>query len=265
MQRWFLKQSRRRNGLLVLFALILINLFIFHERLIPHGLVSLEEGSVSSFFHYGSDDIYSSNTVPNRNSTRILIVSSLFHISKSKHSKETYHRWLQLFLGPITTEIYFYTSTDLEPMVQSARGEGLPITIDTTYNRTFDVPPLQGFEGWYNEMHSMDRENSYHSPELYSIWNAKPFLVDNAIQVMASKGKVYDYVFWNDAGSFREINTYKNWPDPSRIEEIWEEGSKLSGTKAEDLLFFPMQHPPYKAKDWNEDMGPIDTDFSEGE
>jgi len=81
---------------------------------------------------------------------------------------------------------------------------------------------------------------------------------------MASKGKTYDYVFWNDAGSFREISTYKNWPDPTRIEEIFEEGSRLSGTKAEDLLFFPMQHPPYKAKDWNEDMGPIDTDFSEG-
>lgn len=252
MQRWIFKPSRR-NGLLVLFALILLNLYIFHEYLLPRR-VSLEEG-----FLPGLD------MVPNRNSSRILLVSSLFHISKSKHSKEAYHRWLQRFLGPITTEVYFYTSTDLVPIVQSTRGEGLPITIDTAYNTTFDVPPLRGHEGWYNEMHSMDRENSLHSPELYSIWNAKPFLVDNAIRVMARKGKTYDYVFWNDAGSFREVNTYKNWPDPSRIDEIWEEGSRLSGTKAEDLLFFPMQHPPYKARDWNEDMGPIDTDFSEGE
>ena len=266
MQRWIsiLKPSRRRNGLLVLFALILINLSIFHNYLLPGQLLTSEGGFLSSFFKHGSDDIHSFNTVTNRNSTRILLVSSLFHISKSKHSKEEYSDWLKRFLGPITTEIYFYTSTDLAPIVQSTRGE-LPITIDTTYNTTFDVPPLKGLEGWYNEMHSMDRENSLHSPELYSIWNAKPFLVDNAIRVMASKGKTYDYVFWNDAGSFRETNTYKNWPDPSRIEEIWQEGSRLSGTKAEDLLFFPMQHPPFIAKDWNEDMGPIDTDFSEGE
>jgi hypothetical protein len=54
-------------------------------------------------------------------------------------------------------------------------------------------------------------------------------------------------------------------PDPSRIEEIWQEGSRLSGTKAEDLLFYPMQFPPYQARYWNKDMGLIDTDFSEGE
>ena len=249
--RWILKPSRRRNGLLVLFALIIINLSIFHEYLLPHRLVTLEEES--------------SDTIPHGNSSRILLVSSLFHISKSKHSKEAYHSWLQRFLGPITTEVYFYTSPDLVPTVQSARGEGLPITIDTTYNTTFDVPPMKGLEEWYNEMHSMDRENSLHSPQLYSIWNAKPFFVDNAIRVMKSKGKTYDYVFWNDGGSFREENVYKNWPDPDRIDEIWKEGSRLSGTKAEDLLFFPIQHPPYSARDWKEDMGPIDTDFSEGE
>jgi hypothetical protein len=258
MHRCILKPSRRRYGLLVLFALILINLSIFHEYLLPHPLATLKEFSSS----LGSDDTHSA---PNRNSTRILLVSSLFHISKSKHSKEAYHRWLQRFLGPVTTEVYFYTSTDLVPTVQSARGEGLPITIDATYNTAFEVPPLKGLEGWYNEMHSMDRENSYHSPELYSIWNAKPFFVDNAIRIMASKGKTYDYVFWNDAGSFREDNVYKIWPHPSRIDEIWKEGSRLSGTKAEDLLFFPIQHPPYSARNWNEDMGPIDTDFSEGE
>ena len=266
LHRWtsILKPSRRRNGLLLLFTLIIINLTLFHEYLLPRRLVSLEKGFLSSLLNHSSDDAHSSNTVPNHNPPRILLVSSLFLISKSKHSEETYYRWLQRFLGPITTEIYFYTSTDLVPIVQSTRGE-LPITIDTTYNTTFEVPPLKGLEAWYNEMHSMDRENSYHSPELYSVWNAKPFFVDNAIRVMASKGKTYDYVFWNDAGSFREVSTYKNWPDPSRIQEIWEEGSRLSGTKAEDLLFFPMQYPPYQAKDWNEDMGPIDTDFSEGE
>ena len=115
-------------------------------------------------------------------------------------------------------------------------------------------------------MHSMDSKNSYHSPELYSVWNAKPFFVDNAIRVMATKGKTYDYVFWNDGGSFRgDDNVYKNWPDPNRIDEIWKEGSRLSGTKVEDLLFFPIQYPPYKARNWKEDKGPFDTDFSEGE
>ena len=257
------RPSRRRSNLLILFTLALIYFFILYEFLLPHRL-TLEEGSLRTWFLNDSDDIYSSATVPHRNSSRILLVSSLFILSKSKHSKEEYHDWLQRFLRPVTTEVYFYASPDLASTVQAARGEGLPITIDTNYNTPFDVPPLKGLEGWYEKMHSMDREKSYHSPELYSVWNAKPFFVDNAIRVMASKGKTYDYVFWSDGGSFREINVYKNWPDPSRVDEVWHEGSRLSGTKAQDLLFYAIQYPPYSARDWKEDMGPIDTDFSEG-
>jgi hypothetical protein len=240
---------------LILFTLLLICFFIIYEFLLPH----------RQTLEILDDTSYSSDTVSHGNSSRILLVSSLFHISKSKHSKEEYHDWLQQFLRDVTTEVYFYTSPDLALMVQAVRGEGLPITIDANYDTPFDIPPLKGQEEWYKKMHSLDRENSYHSPELYSVWNAKPFFVDNAIRVMASRGKTYDYVFWSDGGSFRDMHVYKNWPDPSRVDEIWEEGSKLSGTKAEDLLFFPIQYPPYNAKHWKEDMGPIDTDFSEGE
>ena len=262
------RPSRRRNSLVILFTLALIYLFVLYEFLLPHRL-TLEEGSLGTWLLHDSDDdsFYSSSaTIPHGNSTsRVLLVSSLFILSKSKHSKEEYHDWLQRFLGPVTTDVYFYTSPDLAPTVQAVRGEGLPITIDANYTTPFDVPPLKGQEGWYNKMHTMDRENSYHSPELYSVWNAKPFFVDNAVRVMASKGKTYDYVFWSDGGSFREINVYKNWPDPDRLDEVWYEGSRLSGTKAQDLLFYAIQYPPYNARDWKEDMGPIDTDFSEGE
>ena len=243
---------------LTVFSLVLICFLILHKFILPSYRLTQEDAWV---LHHADD---SSATVPHDNSSRILLVSSLFLISKSKHSKEEYHDWLQRFLQPITTEVYFYTSPDLAPIVQ-ARRRRLPITIDTNYNTPFDVPPLKGLEGWYNKMHSMDRENSYHSPELYSIWNAKPFFVDNAIRVMASKGKTYDYVFWCDAGSFRYTHVYKNWPDPGRINEIWQEGSRLSGIKPEDLLFFPIQNPPYGARRWRKDMGPIDIDFSEGE
>ena len=252
---------RRRNILLILFTLFLIYLSICYDSLLSSRRLTLEEKGI---LLDSDDDKYSSATVSHHNSSRILLVSSLFLFSKSKHSKEDYHYWLHQFLQSVTTEVYFYTPPDLVPTVQEARGEGLPITIDTHYNTPFDVPPLEGLEGWYNEMHSMDRENSYHSPDLYSVWNAKPFFVDNAIRVMARKGKTYDYVFWSDGGSFRGTNVYKKWPDPNRVDEVWNEGSKLSGTKVEDLLFFGIQHPPYSARHWKEDMGPIDTDFSQG-
>ncbi|KIK05858.1 hypothetical protein K443DRAFT_328132 [Laccaria amethystina LaAM-08-1] len=203
----------------------------------------------------------------NGNTTRVLLVSALFPLTKSKHSKEGYNDWLRRFLGPITTNIYFYTTPELEETVRAARGPGLPITINTHYASPFAIPPLRGFEPLYEEMHLQDREKERHSPELYAVWNAKPWFLDHAVQrLREEKGEVYDYAFWVDAGSFRQEHRYTSWPNPAKVEQVWEEGRRLNGVKRkEDLLFFPIQTlPPASARDWMQDKGPLDVDFSKG-
>ena len=203
----------------------------------------------------------------NGNATRVLLVSALFPLKKSKHSNEEYNGWLQHFLEPITTDIYFYTTPELESTVRAARGPGLPITINTHYASPFAIPPLRGFEPLYEEMHLQDREKWRHSPELYAVWNGKPWFLDHAVQQLREeKGEVYDHAFWVDAGSFREEHRYTSWPDPARVEQVWEEGRRLNGVKGkEDLLFFPIQTlPPASARDWMQDKGPLDVDFSKG-
>ncbi|KAH9484941.1 hypothetical protein JR316_0001845 [Psilocybe cubensis] len=191
------------------------------------------------------------------NGTQILIVSAMFPLAKSKHSKEDYAIWLKNFLTPITTDIYMYTTPDLVETVKEFRGD-LPITINSAYSSPFDIPPLQGRERVYARMNEIDQEKWHHSPELYAIWNAKPFLLNSAVQALKEKGKVYDYAFWNDGGSFRANHRYTHWPDPDRVQQVWEEGSKLTGTKKEDLLFFPIfETMSENVRDWQEGMGPI--------
>ena len=141
---------------------------------------------------------------------------------------------------------------------------GLPITIDTSFASPFDVPPLKGRETVYRQMHGVDRERAIHAPELYAVWNAKPFFVENAIRTIQGM-RHYDYVFWNDADSFKEEHGYSDWPNPARIEKMWEEGSSISRARKEDLIFMPIINPPSKdSRFWTEDMGPIDVDFSQG-
>ncbi|KDR82132.1 hypothetical protein GALMADRAFT_59541 [Galerina marginata CBS 339.88] len=191
------------------------------------------------------------------NSTRVLIVSAMFPLAKSKHSKQDYETWLRNFLEPITTDIYFFTTPELAETLRRIRGE-LPITIDTSYSSPFEVPPLRGLEETYTKMNDMDKEKWHHSPGLYAIWNAKPFLLETALRILKGRGQVYDYAFWNDGGSFRKSHQYVEWPSPSRVEQVWEEGSRLTGKAKEELLFFPIfQLPEEKLKDWTEDMGPI--------
>ncbi|KAF5383500.1 hypothetical protein D9757_006169 [Collybiopsis confluens] len=192
---------------------------------------------------------------------QILLVSGLFPLAKSKHSKEEYRTWLSLFLGSVTTDIYFFTSPELADLVAEVRGN-LPIVINTTFSTPFDIPPLAPFREAYTRMHALDRERARHSTELYAIWNGKPYYLDEALK---NSEKKYSYAFWCDAGSFRHEHVYQNWPDSSRVEQIWEEASGLSGVAKEELLFFPMWEPPHASMNfWQDSLGPVDTDFSEG-
>jgi hypothetical protein len=175
---------------------------------------------------------------------------------------DDYTSWLSRFLQPITTDIYFFTTPDLEPLVRTVRGD-LHITINTSFSSPFDIPPLQGLQEQYHAMHALDREKFRHSPDLYAVWNAKPYFLNAAVKHV---GKEYDYAFWQDAGAFRSDHVYTLWPDPARVEEIWEDGSLLSGAEKEDLLFFPICGvPSWRMRFWTEDMGPIDNEVSEGE
>ena len=195
---------------------------------------------------------------------RILLVSAMFPLEKSKHSKDEYAYWISQFLRPITTDVYFFTPPSFAATVQSARGSGA-ITIDTTYASPFAVPPLRGLEGAYTRMHALDREAFRHAPALYAVWNAKPFFVHAAVEALRRAGREYDYVFWNDAGSFRGGHLYSAWPDAGRVQQIWEQGARMTGTPREQLLFFPLAGmPAARMRNWREEMGPVDYDVSEG-
>ncbi|KAF8161543.1 hypothetical protein B0H34DRAFT_841050 [Crassisporium funariophilum] len=202
-------------------------------------------------------------TVPPKSS--ILLVTAMFPISKSKHSKKEYDTWVKRFLGPITTDIYVYTTPVLEEHVRKYRGNNLTITINTTYASPFDIPPLNGTEEKYKKMQKKDRQRKVHSTALYAFLNAKPFFVHDALQNLAREGKAYEYAFWNDRGSFREEHRYRDWPSVDRVREVWEEGERVTGTGKEDLMFFPIVGVPGSTMVfWNENLGPIDNEISEG-
>ncbi|KAF9449239.1 hypothetical protein P691DRAFT_728201 [Macrolepiota fuliginosa MF-IS2] len=199
---------------------------------------------------------------------RILLVSALFPLAKSKHTHAEYEDWLSRFLGSITTPVYFYAPPSFASTVLSARGS-LPIYINTTFESPFDVPPLQGLQPAYEHIRTLDREAFRHNPELYAVWNAKPWLLDNAVRYLREeRGEVYDYAFWNDAGSFRSDHHYTRWPDPKRVEEVWKTGATHTGAEEkqkDELLFFPLTGTfSWLKRYWREDDGPVDAEISEG-
>ncbi|KAF8632486.1 hypothetical protein AX15_001855 [Amanita polypyramis BW_CC] len=229
-----------------------------HITRIAESLANLSHSSSSSNFEAPPAQSQSQQL-------RILLVSALFPLAKSKHSQSEYESWLKRFLGQISTEVYFFTSPSLSSVISSTRPPNYLITINTTFSAPFDIPPLRDFEQRYAQMYEQDRERLIHSPELYAVWNGKAYYVAEAIKNLEKEGKTYDYVFWNDAGSFRDDHLYKVWPDPENVRRIFEEGENKSDVGKDELVFFPLEGlPVFNLRSWTEDKGPIDMDMSEG-
>jgi hypothetical protein len=249
---------------LVALALIVLGLFSYLSLSI-YLSVSSDTRSVSIL---DSDSSYR-----NSSSSSVLLVSALYPLEKSKHSSVEYARWLSHFLGSLSTDVYFFTTLDVEPLVRdvlSLNSFSILVTINTTYASPFDVPPLSGLRESYERMQVLDRERHRHSPELYAVWNAKPFFLSeglrNARLASSSGAADYDFAFWCDAGSFRSEHVYRMWPDPERVEEVWGKATAMvSGGNDSELFFVPMAGvPEVGVRTWKAEMGPVDWDFSQG-
>jgi|SRR6188768_2814678 len=76
---------------------------------------------------------------------------------------------------------------------------------------------------------------------------------------MRAEGRTFDYVLWIDAGSMREKHGYAQWPDAARLEALWTDGSRVTGTDRDDLILIPLERNiPERFADWQEEDGPLD-------
>ncbi|KAG6901220.1 hypothetical protein C0995_015082 [Termitomyces sp. Mi166 len=222
---------------------------------------------------------------------RILLVSALFPLTHAKHTHEDYISWLRNFIGRsgIQSDVYFYTTPELASLVSSLHSststspttQRQRLTINTTYTSPFSIPPLARYTSKYHAMHAWDRERARHNPELYAVWNAKPWLLEYALISLSSStshshsgsheshGEYdYDYAFWVDAGSFRAPHPFRRWPDPRRVDKVFsaarysQEGNKSD--KDKDKMLIPLYGVPgLKEYAWRFEMGPVDMDLSE--
>ena len=198
---------------------------------------------------------------------QILLVSAFYPLAKAKHTRKEYAQWMKLYLTKVTSHIYFFTSPEMEETILQLRGP-LPMTLNTTFTSPFDIPPLKGLQGRYNDMNKVDPERAYHSPELYAVWSSKSYFLREALLNMESAGMSVEYAFWNDAGSFRQKQDFNRWPALERIEEIFTTGAEVSGMHKDELLFMPMWDVPKDPlRNWTPLEGPkeYESAISEGQ
>ncbi|KXS14518.1 hypothetical protein M427DRAFT_70535 [Gonapodya prolifera JEL478] len=148
------------------------------------------------------------------------IVTAYFPLQRSKHSTDDYAKWMKPLLG-INAPLVAYTTPAGLTTMQSLRDPSLP-TEYVLLDSPWDLPPIKPHRDAYEKLqHPIDPERGIHSPELYAVWNAKPYMVKEAIRRGTFPAHVYA---WVDVGSFREHNLVgdlHDWPDPIRVREAF--------------------------------------------
>lgn len=204
----------RRNPLLLLLLLIPFSLFAYH-RYSPYR----HAAALSS----------AESTPPAR--SNVLLVSAVFSVPESKKEKATLQADLSSFLSQISTDVYVFTTPELEGVVRTARG-GLPIRINTTFSSPFDIPPLNtdgDLRMTYKEMNKQGRKDQIRPLHEYALSNAKPYFLAAALQnerAVYNTRAEYRYAFWIDPEVLEKGHLYRAWPDTQRLDDVWAKGGK---------------------------------------
>jgi hypothetical protein len=123
-------------------------------------------------------------------------VVTAFYPIKSKFTKEKYFEWSSTFLR-LESPIVLFTDESLVDIFRAQRGPR-PIHIITMPFEELDTWKL--YKDKWIQNHTIDPENSYHTPELYAIWAQKAFFVKQALELNPFKT---EFFFWCDIGAFR--------------------------------------------------------------
>lgn len=199
--------------------------------------------------------------------SNILLVSAFFPSLTSKHTQAEYNKSLSQFLSRITTDVVIFTSLEFEGQIKEIRGD-LPIWIDTTFQSPLEIPPLADFQDQYHNMRRHRGAPPTGSPHVFAMRTAKVYFLKQALDELqgdsAPADKKYKYAFWINFDSFPENHVFKAWPDPFRVEKVWNDGAELSERAEEDLIFMPLKGLPNPSMSmWTEQMGPVENQISQ--
>lgn len=190
--------------------------------------------------HYGWEALRSAMAAPvpaapGGVASEVTVVTAYFKLTKSKFTHTRYAAWLRSMLAHVRNPLVIFTTPADEPELRAMRG-ALP-AVYVTYPDLWDVPPAAHFKALFTAQHALDPERGIHSPELYAIWDAKPWFTAAAAAADPFKSHLF---MWADAGSFRN-HRFEAWPDAGRV------AAALAGCGAADCVLLGAVHDRWRS------------------
>ena len=158
------------------------------------------------------------------------VVSLYFKLPSSKHSNSKYEKWATNFLQSVSAPLILLTDEISFEKFKIIRGNR-PTTFYVVASiwalmKSLELERNNSYiQNYLNDQIKIDPEMSLHNPNLYAIWNLKPFIMK-----LFSKTNPYksDFFIYTDTGAWRESRILTYWPDIEFVKKLHKEiGDKM--------------------------------------
>ena len=152
--------------------------------------------------------------------THTTIVSAYFDFSNNgtkSHPNWQFLAWLGQFLRSCEGPLVMFTDVRTASFIQESRLNSSYRTILLVYDSIWTL--MHELEVKRNQSYRFNYEHvqlNLSLPELYAIWNLKPYITQRVVDMNPYKSRFFIY---NDAGAWRDWET-REWPDNEFVKQV---------------------------------------------
>jgi hypothetical protein len=148
----------------------------------------------------------------------VTVVTHYFPLWRSKHPKKDYQKWLRNMLLSIgSTPLVIYTDPVTSKYVRRVRseldqGETTYLIYENVWSLMRELEVIRNrsyINNYKNRQNKLDPERRTHSPNLYALWNIKPYMVK---KIASANPYNSSFFIYTDAGAWR-TKVIQQWPD----------------------------------------------------
>ena len=179
----------------------------------------------------------------------VTVVSIYFPLKKSKHSLEEYDVWVRnRLLSVEAAPLVMFTDKEALPRCIELRNSSNRRTTFYVYDDLWTIMKeleerrsKQYLHNYQHVQYELDTEKQ-HTPELYAVWNLKPYYTNKVSEMNLYNS---DYFIYTDAGAWREA-IIPQWPDVSFVRKV--------AAKTRDLPLFGQVGTRYYNFPWDNNI-----------
>jgi hypothetical protein len=155
---------------------------------------------------------------------RSQLPEGLQHVHNGQETRAPYVAGVRRFLSETRSPLVIYTTPSMAKKLESVRNASLPTKFVTSYAEVWDIPIISPLREQFHttqralDLASSDPDRERHIPSDYAVWNAKPFLLNEAAN---SNPFNSSYFFWHDFAAMRaSVKPFRAWPSLRRVEAV---------------------------------------------